>query len=288
MICNLIGDSGSGKSTLIKCIINDYYNSNNEKKISLKEIENNILIINSLKEQGISFYRNEVKTFCQTTSSILNKKKFIIMDDIDLINDQSQQVFRNCIDKYSNNINFLITCTNSQKVIDSLQSRIMCLQLKKLNKTDLLKIINFIIDKEELLIDDEDKELLIEISDYSIKNIINYLNKFYLIDEKITKELIITNCTDISFKKLEEYTHFCLEKNIVEASNYIINIYDLGYSVIDILDSFYLFIKITNLIDINIKYKIIKLICKYITIFHNIHEDKIELILFTNNLISIF
>ena len=59
----LIGDSGSGKSTLIKCIINDYYNSNNEKKISLKEIENNILIINSLKEQGISFYRNEVKTF---------------------------------------------------------------------------------------------------------------------------------------------------------------------------------------------------------------------------------
>ena len=33
------------------------------------------------------------------------------------------------------------------------------------------------------------------------------------------------------------------------------------------------------------KYKIFPLICKYITIFYNIHEDQIELALFTNNLI---
>jgi hypothetical protein len=34
------------------------------------------------------------------------------------------------------------------------------------------------------------------------------------------------------------------------------------------------------------KYNIIPYICKYITIFHNIHEDEIELSLFTNNLID--
>ena len=36
------------------------------------------------------------------------------------------------------------------------------------------------------------------------------------------------------------------------------------------------------------KYKLIKLICKYISIFHTIHEHKIELIMFTNNAIDIF
>ena len=36
-----------------------------------------------------------------------------------------------------------------------------------------------------------------------------------------------------------------------------------------------------------IKYNIIPYICKYITIFNNIHEDEIELALFTNNLIKI-
>jgi hypothetical protein len=36
------------------------------------------------------------------------------------------------------------------------------------------------------------------------------------------------------------------------------------------------------------QYKTIAIICKYITIFHNIHEDEIELALFTNNLRQLF
>ena len=36
------------------------------------------------------------------------------------------------------------------------------------------------------------------------------------------------------------------------------------------------------------KYKITKILCKYMTIFHNIHEDEIELALFTNNLVALF
>ena len=58
----LIGDNGSGKTTLINAIINEYYGD-----ISTSIINDNILYINSLKEQGISYYRNEVKTFCQVT-----------------------------------------------------------------------------------------------------------------------------------------------------------------------------------------------------------------------------
>ena len=32
------------------------------------------MIINNLKEQGITYYRNEVKTFSQSRSNIPNKK----------------------------------------------------------------------------------------------------------------------------------------------------------------------------------------------------------------------
>ena len=96
----LIGNSGNGKTSLIQATIREYYNMENIPK-------NNIMCINNLKEQGIQYYRTEVKTFCQTPSVIHGKKKFIILDDIDLINDQSQQVFRNCIDKYSHKVHFL-------------------------------------------------------------------------------------------------------------------------------------------------------------------------------------
>ena len=54
----------------------------------------------------------------------------------------------------------------------------------------------------------------------------------------------------------------------------------------DILDNFFLFIKTTTLVSEDQKYIIIPHICKYITIFHNTHEDEIELALFSNNLIQ--
>ena len=68
------------------------------------------MFINNLKEQGIQYFRNEMKTFCQSHSSIHGKKKLVIIDDIDTINEQSQQVFRNYIDKYKHNIHFISVC----------------------------------------------------------------------------------------------------------------------------------------------------------------------------------
>jgi hypothetical protein len=52
----------------------------------------------------------------------------------------------------------------------------------------------------------------------------------------------------------------------------------------DILDNYFIFVKLTNILTENQKYEIIPIICKYIAIFHNIHEDEIELTLFTNNI----
>jgi hypothetical protein len=55
----------------------------------------------------------------------------------------------------------------------------------------------------------------------------------------------------------------------------------------DILDNYFIFVKNTEILNEDQKYKIIPFICKYISVFHNIHEDEIELSLFTNNLINI-
>ena len=276
-----IGDSGCGKTSLINVIIREYYG---------KQIQHdNILIINSLKDQGITYYRNDVKIFCQTSSSIIGKKKILILDDIDNINEQSQQVFRNCIDKYSHNVHFISSCNNSQKVIDSIQSRLSVIKIKALHHTNLIKIINKISDKENILLDDECKKFILSISNNSIKILINYLEKLKLINLPITLELVSDVCTNITFKDFENFTKYCkFEKNVVNAVQLIYKLFDKGYSVMDILDSYFLFVKTTNILSEDEKYKIIPIICKYITVFHNIHEDEIELALFTNSLIKSF
>jgi DNA polymerase III delta prime subunit len=278
----LMGGMASGKTSLLNALIREYY-----RGYSPKEYNENIMYINNLKEQGIGFYRNEVKTFSQTCSKIKNKKKMIILDDIDLINEQSQQCFRSCIDKYSKNVHFISSCTNIQKVIESIQSRLTIIKIHYLKKENLYKIMQKIKDSEHIIIEPAAEELVINISNHTIKVLINYMEKFKLLNQPITYELAMKLCTNISFLLFEEYTQLVKSQKRKEAIALIFDIYDKGYSVMDILDNYFLFVKTTSCLTEDEKYQIIPYLCKYITIFNNIHEDEIELALFTNNLIQL-
>jgi replication factor C subunit 3/5 len=284
------GDSGSGKTSIINAMIREYY----KKTSSSTAIQDNILILNSLKEQGIQYYRNDVKVFCQTMSMIPNRKKIVLLDDIDLINEQGQQVFRNCIDKYSHNVHFISSCTNIQKVVDTFQSRNIIIKINQLNQGCLNKIMLKIKTNEGLMITKDAENFLLQVSNGSVRTLINYLEKIKLIDREITYDLANKICTNISFHRFEEYTREILRSDVadpnkcVSAANAILfQLNDEGYSVLDILNNYFLFVKLTPLFDEDTKYRITSLICKYITIFHNIHEHDIELALFTNNLVGL-
>jgi len=275
-----IGEQGVGKTSIIKSTIYEYYNTKNIPSYDVLEI-------NSLKEQGINYYRNNLKTFCQTKCSNPLKKKFIILDDIDYINEQSQQVFRNCIDKYSHNVHFLISCTNIQKVIDNIQSRTIIIKLNKVNNNLLKKFVEKIVKQEKIKIDDESIQFLLNICENSFQKILIFLEKFKLYNNKITLKLSKELCCNINHINLQNYTHYCFkEKNYAKAIEIIFNLYDKGYSVLDILDNYFSFIKITNSLCEEQKHIVIKFICNYISVFYKLHEHKIELAFFTNNLIK--
>ena len=273
-----IGDHGVGKTSIINATINEYYGI---KNISSE----NILYINSLKEQGIQYYRNNLKTFCQTKSTCPFKKKFIVLDDIDMINEQSQQVFRNCIDKYSNNVNFLISCTNNQKVIDNIQSRTTIIKLKKISNKNIKKLFERVKNNENIKIKKNAEKFLFNICNNSINKLLNNLEKFKIYNKTIDEKNIKNISTNISYTLFENYTKFWLDKDYKNSINILLTIQKKGYSVLDILDSYFSFIKITDIVDEEKKYKIIKYILKSIQIFYTNNENEIELAFFTNNLI---
>ena len=72
--------------------------------------------------------------------------------------------------------------------------------------------------------------------------------------------------------------------NLIEATKILYQIHDYGYSVIDILDYFFTFVKNTEILSEKEKYCIIPCLCKYITIFYNTHENVIELALFSKSI----
>ena len=279
----LFGPPFSGKTAITNAVINEYYG----ETFKTFKYDENILRINSLKEQGISYFRNEIKTFCQSSSSVKNKKKFIILDDIDNINESYQQIIRTYIDIYHKNVNFIGCCCNSQKIIESLYSRMVTININLLNEQQLSLIVDNIIKCENINISNDAKQFILSVST-NINNIINYLEKFKLLEEYITLEIAMDNCTNINFNYFKDFTLYVKNAEQHNAIMVLYSIYNKGYSVIDILDNYSLFINTTDIIDENDKYIILPFICKYITIFYNINEDEIELALFTNDIICKF
>ena len=265
----LLGGERTGKTTLASILV---------KGVST----DNVLYINSLKEQGIQYYRNEVKCFCQTNS---RSQKIVVIDSLDDINDQAQQIFLNYIDKYQH-VRFIATGTIPQKIIESMFSRFIVVKMKRPSDDYIKKLIHKVIDEERIQIEDIAIDYLMSISDYSVRTILNYLEKYKIMGIPITQEYIQQTHTNIHGESFERFTNYILQKDYVNSIKSIVQLHTDGYSIMDILDAYYLFINKFNCSD-TFKYKIIKIICKYTVIFNNVHEHCIELLFFVEDCINI-
>lgn len=285
----ITGQYATGKTTLLFYFLNKYFNDNNNLNDNSNLNDNpNILFINNLKDQGIQFCRNNVKTFCQTSSNTY-KKKVIAIDDIDEFSDVSQQVIANCLNKYSHNVICVASCINTLKVFNGLKSRMIFITIFNPTYEKLSNLAKKIIHEENINIDMSLIPLLIQSSNSSFKNLFNSLQKFKIYNDIITIDNIYDLISSINSKNFNIYMEHIKNNNLLEAINILDNISDSGVSVIDILFEFFYFIRnsSTDIPDI-IKYDIIQIISKYIIIFNNVHEDTIELSFFTNDILKSF
>lgn len=276
----IIGDNSSGKTTHINVIIKEYF-----KKYNIPDKEHYILRINSLNEYGIQYSRNRLKTFCQTKSFI---KKIIVIDDLDLINEQNQQIIRGNLNNYIENVHFICSCSNTKKINETLQSRLLCLKINPISIEYLKNLYNKIVKLENISIDSNLRDLVLKQSDYCCKTMLNILELFSLYESHIKLEDCLELCNSIPYTYFDKYIDYCNKKEHENATTYLAHLLNKGYSVIDILNKFVLYLKYDKNIPLNKKYEIIKLVSKYICIFYNIHEDSNELIIFTRNIINIF
>jgi DNA polymerase III gamma/tau subunit len=126
---------------------------------------------------------------------------------------------------------------------------------------------------------------IIDVCGKSVHTLLSYLEKFKLLEEKITSELAKRTCTNINHHDLATYTNAIFrELDLAKAIETIGRINEEGYSVIDILDNYFQFVKITDILLERQKYEIIKRVCKYIAYFYVGHEEDLELSLFTYEL----
>lgn len=283
----LYGGTGVGKTTIIRCIVEEFIQ---KYKVTVKDKKSNILFVNSLQDQNIHQFRDYIKTFCQTTCTLTNiNKKLIILDDIDTFPESNQQIIRHCMNTYHEKIYFICSCSNIQKVMDNIQSQTNIVKIPPFDAKQLKSLIQKICAEENIQLDTKCCNVLIKISDYLPRVILNNLEKLTLYDKHIQLKHIKNICSNINFDIFDKYTNAVYKKrNFQEAYTILINIYQNGYSVLDILETYYQYIKISNLLGEADKLKLLPYIFKYINVFYSIHEDEFELILFTNEILNLF
>ena len=292
----LTGAPGSGKTTLIRALLRDFHPDVGPA---------DVMFINTLKEQGIQYYRSDVPSFCSTRKHV-GKKRVVVIDDVDRINEQNQQAFCCCIDEYSDNVVFLMTCTQPGKVIESIHSRILHVPVTGLRGDVLRAFVQRVCTEEGMRVGngvgngdgdgddggdgDQVIDQLISVCNGCVKTVLTYVEKFRVLEEShITSALIEDACTNISHAALEQYTRHLIAGNREDALAVFQRIHDQGYSVIDIFDAYFRFVKLATpaLLSEQTTYLLVELLCRAITAFSNIHEDDIELLFFTNNAIRI-
>jgi len=277
----VVGPAGSGKSTLIHLIVKEYYKCH-------KSTNENIMIINSLQEQGIQYYRTDVKNFCQIKSSIPGFKKTLIIDNIDDIGEQHQQIFQNYIDKFD--INFIATTNNINKVNHNINSRLNYLELELVTKEKMGNLYDTIYANENMQnqIAPEVRETIIMLSGKSYKKLLNNIYKIKLYGKPCTRENILKMCSNINTQYYESFIKYIIEKNYTDSLKILYTAaMNEGYSIQDILFYFYFYVKTHAAIDDIFKYELIKIITKYIAIIINNSEDELELALFTYECVNI-
>jgi DNA polymerase III delta prime subunit len=141
------GHYGTGKTSLARILIGKYSK------------ETPFLELNCSMDTSIDILREEIQNFCKFTPMFESNSdiKYVFLDEFERVSAQFQDAFKAFIEKYNNNVRFIITTNHINKISDGLKSRIKTINFdcvdveeEKYLKIELYKRIqNTILPKEE-------------------------------------------------------------------------------------------------------------------------------------------
>jgi DNA polymerase III delta prime subunit len=194
------GASGSGKSYIVNEFINLIYDSDKEK------IENLTMFVNCSHGKGIKFIREELKMFAKShiNSNGGNTFKSIILFNCDKLTIDAQSALRRCIELFSHNTRFFLTVEDKNKLLRPILSRFCEIYIPE--PENIINLYRY------------NNSLILNMQDYKIKRL-DYLKR------NIQQNIFINQSSNGDFQ--------INEKELLE---FIIKIYDKGYSALDLIE----------------------------------------------------
>lgn len=242
------GPPGTGKTTTALAICKHIFTPNhmNNKKI----FNERVLELNASDERGIKVVREKIKTFA---AQALNNYegipffKIIILDEADVMTNDSQFALRRIIEQYSHITRFILICNYVTKIIPPLSSRCSRYRFNQITLNSMKIIIENILNKENIYYDTSNiDDIVLCIYNYSngdLRKAITLLQRAVYIsninDEPLNCNIINDISGRIPNEDIKTLFNILMSKDNIynKLSLYIISILNNGYASADILDS---------------------------------------------------
>lgn len=172
------GTAGTGKTTCAKAIANFLYGN---------QRTGNILELNASDERGIDIVKEQIKSFCQTMNSFSNFSlsennlknnffKLVILDEADMMTTDAQSALRRIMEKYTNNVRFILICNQIHKIHPAVQSRCMRFRFRPIKNEECLNRLKEICKYENIKYDNDSiLKTVIQMGDRDMRKMLNLL-----------------------------------------------------------------------------------------------------------------
>jgi DNA polymerase III delta prime subunit len=141
------GNYGTGKTSLARILIGKYSN------------DKAYLEINSSLYTSIDVLRSDIEKFCKTVPMFESEDpiKYVFLDEFERVSPQYQDALKAFIERYHQNVRFILTTNHFNKISDGIKSRFTAINFDCINpeeeksvKTETYKKLMSIAEKEEI------------------------------------------------------------------------------------------------------------------------------------------
>ncbi|WWC71483.1 uncharacterized protein I206_105441 [Kwoniella pini CBS 10737] len=229
------GMPGIGKTTSIHCLAHALLGD------AYKE---GVLELNASDERGIDVVRNKIKSFAQRKVTLpAGRHKIIILDEADSMTAGAQQALRRTMEIYSNTTRFALACNMSNKIIEPIQSRCAILRYSKLRDAEVLKRLKEICQMEDVKYNDQGLAALIFTAEGDMRQAINNLQSTFSGFGFISQDNVFKICDQPHPIILKQLIKDCQNCQIDQALSRINDLWEKGYSAVDIVVSIFRVVK---------------------------------------------
>lgn len=220
------GPPGSGKTTLALIIAKTLFGNTWHE---------NFLELNASDERGIDVIRQKVKSFART-KAFSGPFKIIFLDESDALTKEAQQALRRTMEMFTSTCRFILSCNNSSKIIDPIQSRCSIFRFKLLEKKDIAKIVERIAKEEKLKISQGAIESLYNISKGDLRRVINILQASASITDNINEGAIYEIVAEAKPADIKDILEMALKGKFIESREKLLEVMlKQGLSGIDLI-----------------------------------------------------